>query len=148
MAKLGQKLGRISVVITAAALVGLSALGGCEQTGGTMAILDVQPKVGHTQGEQPIRILGQNFRNDIGYTIFFGTKPSGSVTIRDSETLDVVTPPGMPVGKVDIMIRSDDGSAFRIKEGFAFEDMGGSVVGGLGGPGGPAKGEQKGNLAY
>lgn len=140
------KLGRISVVVMAAAL-GLGALG-CESTGGQMAILDVQPKVGHTQGEQPVRILGQNFRNDIGYTIFFGTKPSGSVTIRDSETLDVVTPPGMAVGKVDIMIRSDDGSAFRIKEGFAFEDMGGSVVGGLGAPGGPAKGEQKGNLAY
>ena len=134
------------MVVAAAALVGVSVLG-CEQTGGTMAILDVQPKVGHTQGEQPVRILGQNFRNDIGYTIYFGTKPSGSVTIRDSETLDVVTPPGMPVGKVDIMIRSDDGSAFRIKEGFAFEDMGGSVVGGLGGPG-STKGEQKGNLAY
>jgi hypothetical protein len=70
------------------------------------------------------------------------------VTIRDPETLDVVTPSGMAVGKVDIMIRADDGSAFRIKDGFAFEDMGGSVIGGMGNTAPGAKGEQKGNLAY
>jgi hypothetical protein len=144
------KLGRISVVAVAAALVGLSSLAstGCESTGGDMAILDVQPKVGHTAGEQPVRILGANFRNDIGYTVYFGTKKTGSVTIRDPETLDVVTPSGMAVGKVDIMIRADDGSAFRIKDGFAFEDMGGSVIGGMGNTAPGAKGEQKGNLAY
>ena len=145
-----QRMGKLGFFVMAAALFGLSALSvsACESTGGEMAILDVQPKVGHTAGEQPVRILGANFRNDIGYTVYFGTKKTGSVTIRDPETLDVVTPPGMPVGKVDIMIRADDGSAFRIKEGFAFEDMGGSVIGGMGAPGGPAKGEQKGNLAY
>jgi len=112
-----------------------------------MAILDVSPKAGHTQGEQPVRILGKNFRQDIGYTIYFGTKKTSSVTIRDPETIEVTTPSGMPEGKVDIMIRADDGNAFKISQAFTFENMGGSVVDGLGKPG-SVKGEEKGNLAY
>ena len=45
------------------------------------------------------------------------------------------------------MIRADDGNAFKIAQAFTFEDMGGSVVEGLGTPG-SKKGEEKGNLAY
>ena len=138
------KLGRVSMVVMA--LAGVFVVG-CNSAGGDMAILDVQPRTGATQGEQAVRIIGKNFRPDIGYTVFFGNKESGAVTIRDPETLDVVTPQGMPAGPVDIMIRSDDGSAFRIKQAFAFKDMGGSVVGGLGESGG-GKEENKGNLAY
>lgn len=122
-------------------------LASCE-SGGAMTILDVNPRAGHTQGEQPVRIIGKNFRQDIGYTVYFGTKKTSSVTIRDPETLEVTTPSGMPEGKVDIMIRADDGNAFKIAQVFTFEDMGGSVVEGLGGPGGAKKGEDKGNLAY
>ena len=140
------KLGRLMVVLALGAVVGGTVLG-CE-SGGEMAILDINPKVGATQGEQPVRILGQNFRTDIGYTVYFGTKKASEVTIRDPETLEVVTPAGMPVGKVDIMIRADDGNAFKISQAYAFEDMGGSVIGGMGGPAGGAKGEVKGNLAY
>ena len=134
------KLGLFSVVLAAAVLGGAI---GCNSAGGTMTILDVQPKLGPTTGEQPVRIIGQNFRTDIGYTVYFGTKKTESVTIRDPETLDVVTPPSMPVGKADIMIRSDDGSAFRIKEGFSFEDMSPGSN-----PTGTTEEEKKGNLAY
>jgi hypothetical protein len=120
----------------------LLVIGGCK-SGGEMAILDVMPRVGGAQGEQPVRIVGQNFRQDIGYTIYFGTKRTMSVTIRDPETMEVVTPQGNAEGKVDIMIRTDDGNAYRIADGFTFmasaTDGAGSV--------GPAK-EQKGNLAY
>jgi len=123
----------------------VGVLGACE-SGGEMAILDVNPRVGHTQGEQPVRILGKNFRQDIGYTIYFGTKKTSSVTIRDPETMEVVTPSGMEKGPVDIMIRADDGNAFRIVGAFTFEDMGGNVVQGIGGPAAPGK--DKGNLAY
>jgi hypothetical protein len=107
-------------------------------SGGQMAILDVAPRVGATQGDQPVRIIGKNFRQDIGYTIYFGTKKTDAVTIRDPETIDVLTPQGMPAGKVDIMIRSDDGSAFRIADAFEFQQVG---------PAAPAT-EKKGNLAY
>ena len=141
MSKRGRTVFAGLTVLAAAALAA-----GCD-AGGEMVILDVNPKVGHTQGEQPVRILGKNFRQDIGYTIYFGTKKTSSVTIRDPETMEVVTPPGMEKGKVDIMIRADDGNAFRVVDGFTFEDMGGSVVEGLGSPSAP-KQQDKGNLAY
>jgi hypothetical protein len=132
----------VGMTVMAAAVL----MAGCD-SGGEMVILDINPKVGHTQGEQPVRILGKNFRQDIGYTIYFGTKKTSSVTIRDPETMEVVTPPGMDKGKVDIMIRADDGNAFRIVQAFSFEDMGGNVVEGLGAPGAAPK-QDKGNLAY
>ncbi len=114
--------------------------------GGEMAILDVDPKVGHTQGDQYVKIIGQNFRQDIGYTVYFGSKKSAQVTIVDPETLLAVTPTGEKPGSVDILIRADDGNAFRVTQGFKFEDMGGSVVEGLGT--GAVKKEEKGNLKY
>lgn len=139
------KRGR-TVLIGLLSIAASGSIAACE-SGGEMAILDVNPRVGHTQGEQPVRILGKNFRQDIGYTIYFGTKKTSSVTIRDPETMEVVTPSGMPKGPVDIMIRADDGNAFRIVQAFTFEDMGGSVVEGIGGPATGGK-QDKGNLAY
>jgi hypothetical protein len=123
----------------------LGPLAGCK-TGGDVAILDIDPKVGHTQGDQYVKIVGKNFRQDIGYTVYFGTKKSAQVTIVDPETLLATTPAGSKVGPVDVMIRADDGNAFRIPQGFKFEDMGGSVIDGLG-SGGVQK-KEKGNLAY
>ncbi|MDH5670838.1 MAG: IPT/TIG domain-containing protein [Myxococcales bacterium] len=126
-----------------------AAVSSCEAGGGEMVILDIDPKVGHTQGDQPVRIMGQNFRQDIGYTIYFGTKKTSTVTIRDPETIEVTTPSRVQAGTVDIMIRADDGNAFKIVQGFKFEDMGGSVVEGLGAEGGGEdKTKQKGNLAF
>lgn len=140
----GTNLGRwVAGVALAAAML---APAGCESSE-EMHILDIDPKVGHTQGDQAVRILGENFRQDIGYTIYFGTKKTNSVTIRNPETIEVTTPSGMDPGEVDIMIRADDGSAFKIAQAFKFEDMGGSVVEGLGADGQPS-GKEKGNLAF
>jgi hypothetical protein len=131
------------------ALLAGTGLGSLGCKGGTqMAILDVDPKVGHTQGDQYVKIVGKNFRQDIGYTVYFGTKKSAQVTIVDPETLLATTPSGVKAGQVDIMIRADDGNAFRIPQGFKFEDMGGSPVDGLGAPGGVVGKKEKGNLAY
>ena len=125
----------------------LSALAALScKSGGDVTILDIDPKVGHTQGDQYVKIVGQNFRQDIGYTVYFGTKKSAQVTIVDPETLLATTPAGAKTGQVDVMIRADDGNAFRIPGGFKFEDMGGSVVEGLGTGG--VKKEEKGNLKF
>lgn len=129
--------------LLAAVLFGLAA---CEG-GGEMAILDLDPKVGHTQGDQYVKIMGANFRQDIGYAVYFGTKKSPQVTIIDPETLLVKTPVRPAAGKVDIMIRADDGNAWKIAQAFEFQDMGGSIVEGLGDDA-PAKDEGKGNLAF
>src|SRR5689334_14139175 len=106
-------------------------------SGKDMAILDVTPRVGATQGDQPVHIIGKNFRPDIGYTVYFGTKKTTSVTIRDPEMLEVITPAGMPEGKVDITIRADNGNAFRIADVFTFQNLGNNPTG--------AKKEDKGN---
>jgi IPT/TIG domain len=128
-----------------ALLAVLGPLAGCKGAG-EVAILDIDPKVGHTQGDQYVKIVGKNFRQDIGYTVYFGTKKSSQVTIVDPETLLATTPSGEKVGQVDVLIRADDGNAFRIPQGFKFEDMGGSVVEGIGS--GAVKKEEKGHLAY
>jgi hypothetical protein len=135
-----------TVSCAALSLIGSFAMLGCDSEG-PMAITDLNPKVGHLGGDQPIRILGNNFRQDIGYTVYFGTRKAGSVTILDPNTILVTTPSQTAAGPVDVTIRSDDGSAFRIPGGFRFEDMAGSVVGKLG-DATEVKKAEKGNLAY
>jgi hypothetical protein len=96
------------------------------------------------QGEQPIRIGGRNFRSDIGYTVYFGTKKAGSVTILNENELMAATPPGEEPGPVDVTIRADNGPAFRIVEGFAYQDQGGNVMEQVG----EAQQQGGGNLVY
>ncbi len=117
---------------------------GCKG-GAQMAILDIDPKVGHTQGDQYVKIVGKNFRQDIGYTVYFGTKKSAQVTIVDPETLLATTPSGVKAGQVDVMIRADDGNAFRLPAGFKFEEV---ATGTGDGAGGLVNKKEKGNLAY
>lgn len=120
-------------------------LAGCGEGGGEMAILNVDPRNGPTQGDQPVKILGENFRTDIGYTVFFGNQRSPSVTIVDPQTMVATAPPYEEEGMVDITIRSDDGSAFRVSEVFEYQEISGGVVERLGE--GPEK-QEGGGLAY
>jgi hypothetical protein len=130
----------VALTVVLPALAAVSCKGG-----GDVTILDISPKVGHTQGDQYVKIVGKNFRQDIGYTVYFGTKKSGQVTIVDPETLLATTPSGAKTGPVDVMIRADDGNAFRIPGGFKFEDMGNTGDGtGVGG----VNKKEKGNLAF
>jgi len=107
-----------------------SALCGCEDDG-KMTVTGINPAAGHIGGEQTVMITGKHFRTDIGYAVYFGNAKAGSVTIRNTETLVVSTPQG-EAGTVDVTVRADDGNAFRMKGAFKYEDMGGSVVEGLG----------------
>jgi hypothetical protein len=121
----------------------LIALAGCE-SGGEMAITGLNPRAGHVAGDQTVEIQGKNFRTDIGYTVYFGKSKAGNVTIRSKEAILVSSPSGSP-GPVDVTVRADDGHAFLLKQAFTYEDMGGSVVEGIGKPG---TSKDKGNLAF
>lgn len=115
---------------------------GCGSGGTETAILNVDPRAGATLGDQPIKILGQNFRSDIGYTVYFGSKRAENVTLVDPQTLLAVSPQVDDPGPVDITIRADNGPAWRISKAFRYEDMSGSVVEGIGehtGPGSAKK---------
>ena len=120
-------------------------LAGCGESGGEMEILNVDPRNGPTRGEQPVKILGENFRTDIGYTVFFGNQKSPTVTIIDPQTMVATAPPYEQEGRVDITIRADDGQAFRISDVFDYQEISGGVVERLGE--GPEK-QEGGGLAY
>lgn len=105
-----------------------TGLAGCEGgEGGELAVLNLEPRAGASQGEQPVRISGANFRQDIGYTVYFGATRATQVTIMDDTTLIVATPSHDP-GAVDVVIAADDGPAYRIVNGFTYNDQGGNVM--------------------
>lgn len=112
--------------------------------GKEMEVSAVSPKTGHLAGDQTVQIQGKNFRTDIGYAVYFGQARAKSVTIGGGDSLVVTTPAGSQ-GTVDVTVRVDDGRSFVLKQGFRYEDMGGSVVEGLGESAAP---KNKGNLAY
>jgi hypothetical protein len=135
-------MNRALVVSGLAAALAL-ATSGCGERGETK-ILNLEPRAGALQGNQPVRIQGANFRTDIGYTVYFGSKKSKQVTILDEGTLLVASPESQDTGAVDIIVAADDGPAWKIHEAFRYEDMAGSVVEQLG----ETEGEAKGKLAY
>jgi hypothetical protein len=131
----------ITLLGLTAALFGMA----CDGGDGAVEVSNVTPRSGHIQGQQPVTIEGSNFRTDIGYTVFFGTKAATRVSVQNPEQLLAITPGVDSPGSVDMMIRGDDGTAIRIVDGYRYEDMGGSVVEQLG-ESGEAQGD--GNLAY
>lgn len=119
-------LGKVGATLVLLVWV-LVAITGCETAGGDLSVHNLEPRAGATQGEQPVRITGANFRQDIGYTVYFGAKRAGQVTIMDDATLVVATPAHDP-GSVDVVVAADDGPAFRIVNGFTYNDQGGNVM--------------------
>lgn len=99
---------------------------GCGEEGGPMDVYNLEPRHGMTSGEQAVRITGANFRQDIGYTVYFGSERATQVTIMDTSTLLVATPQH-DLGTVDVVVASEAGPAFRIHDAFAFDDTGGTV---------------------
>lgn len=120
---------RKACVLVLALVLSASCLVACgEGEGGDLQILNIDPRAGATAGEQPIRIIGNNFRRDISYTVYFGNRASQRSTILDDHTLLVATPTVEEPGPVDVIVAADNGPAFRIRQGFRFEDMGGNVM--------------------
>ena len=116
-------------------------LGGCGDAGGELQIHNIDPRTGATAGEQAISIRGRNFRSDISYTVYFGNKRSERSTLLDDTTLLVATPTVDEAGPVDVIIAADNGPAYRIREGFNYEEMGGNIMENVG-TGGGGSGER------
>ncbi|MBX7197539.1 MAG: IPT/TIG domain-containing protein [Sandaracinaceae bacterium] len=122
---------RLSRLLVASGLaLGTLAFAGCGEAGeptGPMALWDIQPRAGATAGEQPVMITGENFRQDIGYAVYFGSLRATAVTIMDTSTLVVVTPQH-EAGPVDVVVAAENGPAFRVQQAFTFADQGGNVM--------------------
>lgn len=134
-------LGRVSALAVAA--LAAPALSGCEAAeGGDPAVLNIEPRAGATAGEQPVRITGANFRQDIGYSVYFGATRAPQVTIIDPQTLLVATPQH-DAGRVDVVVAADSGPAFRIRGGFEFTEQGGNVMEQVGSGAGQGQGAER-----
>lgn len=116
---------------------GVVACGG--EAGGDLQITDIQPRAGAMAGEQAVKISGNNFRRDISYTVYFANKRAERSTILDDHTLlvasptadegDVCTTEGAERDcAVDVIVAADNGPAYRIVDGFRYEDMGGNIM--------------------
>jgi hypothetical protein len=103
-------------------------LGGCQKQSSKMAFDRLDPDFGGLQGGKSVQILGENIRMDIGYSVLFGRQISPQVSIGSDRALVAVTPRTMEPGRVDVVVRTDDGSVFRIKEGFQYVNQGGNLL--------------------
>ncbi|MCA9575612.1 MAG: IPT/TIG domain-containing protein [Polyangiales bacterium] len=132
-----------TLLLGAAAALGTAA---CGDDTGELEILRVDPQAGAIQGQQRVTIQGRNFRPDIGYTVYFGAQRATKVSLIDPSTLQVETPSVPEPVEVDIVVRADDGPAFRIAHGYNYVDQSGNVMEQVGS--GPARQEGESNLAY
>jgi len=103
-------------------------LGACQRQSAETAFERLDPDFGGLQGGKSVRVLGENIRLDIGYSVLFGQQISPRVSIESDKALIAVTPRTIEPGPVDVVIRTDDGSVFRIKEGFQYVNQGGNLL--------------------
>ncbi len=123
-----QKIARVLGLMLALSVFAVGAVACGGDQGGELQVTNLDPRAGATSGEQPVKIKGNNFRQDIGYTVYFGNRRSERATIFDDHTLIVATPRMDEAGPVDVVVAADNGPAFKIRQGFRFEDMGGNVM--------------------
>lgn len=106
----------------------LFVLGACGSEGGDLEVTNLEPRTGATTGDVAVRILGNNFRRDISYTVYFGNRRAERSTIMDDHTLLVAAPQVEEPGAVDVIVAADNGPAFRIQRGFMYEEQGGGTL--------------------
>lgn len=104
--------------------------GACEGKTDEMLFESVDPDFGGLQGGKTVRILGRNLRLDIGYTVYFGSDASHQVAILNDGTLEAVTPRKRSSGPVDVIVRADNGTVFRLENAFKYVNQAGALLGG------------------
>jgi len=92
----------------------------CVQKGGPLKVDSVEPPQGTTAGGEEISIVGGGFQpGKTQAEVKFGRKKSETVTIASPGKIRAVTPPNEK-GPVDVMVTFDDGSTFKIPNGFRY----------------------------
>lgn len=104
------------------------ALSACRKPTAEMVFEKLDPDFGGLQGGKSVRIMGDHIRLDIGYSVLFGKEISPQVAIASEKALVAVTPRATTPGPVDVTVRADDGSVFRIKQGFEYVNQGGNLL--------------------
>src|SRR4029077_2092627 len=90
------------------------------QKGGPLKVDSIEPPQGTTGGGEEISIVGGGFQpGKTQAEVNCGRKKCETVTIASGNKIRVVTPPGEK-GPVDVSVMFDDGSAFKIPNGFRY----------------------------
>jgi hypothetical protein len=126
----------------AAGLAAISLLAACDGAG-ELSLHSLEPPSGRVQGDERVTIEGKNFRTDIGYTVYFGPSRSRKVAVTDPSTLVAFTPRADGPGAVDVVIRGEDGTALKIRDGFEYVDATAAPK-----PSAPAEAEENPSLVY
>jgi hypothetical protein len=109
----------LGLAVSMAALV-LVASVSCVQKGGPLKVDSIEPPQGTTGGGEEISIVGSGFQpGKTQAEVKFGRKKCETVTIASTSKIRVVTPPNEK-GPVDVSVMFDDGSAFKIPNGFRY----------------------------
>jgi hypothetical protein len=109
----------LGMAVSLAALVALVQVA-CVQKGGPLKVESVEPPQGTTAGGEEISILGGGFQpGKTQAEVKMGRKKCETVTIASNSKIRVVTPPNEK-GPVDVTVMFDDGSTFKIPNGFRY----------------------------
>ena len=104
----------------AVSMAAFAMIAACTQNGGPVKVEGVQPPQGTTGGGEEISLEGSGFQpGKTQAEVRFGRKKSESVIIASTTKIRVVTPPNEK-GPVDVNVMFDDGSSFKIPNGFRY----------------------------
>lgn len=96
------------------------AVAACTQSGGPLKVDSVEPNQGTTAGGDEIALVGGGFQpGKTQAEVKFGRKKAESVQIASTGKLKVVTPANEK-GPVDVTVMFDDGTMFKIPNGFRY----------------------------
>ncbi len=102
------------------ALSGLGFIAACQSGAGALKVDDMDPPQGTTAGGEEVTIRGGGFvPGKTQAEVRFGRKKAEHVIIASGAKIKVVTPAGEK-GPVDINVMFDDGSSFKVPNGFRY----------------------------
>jgi IPT/TIG domain len=96
------------------------AVAACTQSGGPLKVETVEPPQGTTAGGDEIAIVGSGFQpGKTQAEVKFGRKKCENVVIASTGKIKVITPSNEK-GPVDVTVMFDDGSMFKVPNGFRY----------------------------
>jgi hypothetical protein len=92
----------------------------CTQGGGPLKVDSVDPPQGTTAGGDEIAIVGSGFQpGKTQAEVRLGRKKAENVVIASTGKIKVITPANEK-GPVDVTVMFDDGSTFKVPNGFRY----------------------------
>jgi hypothetical protein len=111
-------MNRVFQLATAFCIIGF--LGACEDA--KLRVDRVEPPEGITAGGDRVSIVGAGFQpGKTQVRVSFGRHSSEQVVIESKNKISIVTPNG-DKGPVDVTLDFDNGSRFKIPNGFRYVD--------------------------